>query len=151
MLKRVVPLASLVLFSVLAVTGCGDSDKRAHHVKGKVTFGGNPVAAGSVQFIPAKGNSGPSGYAEIVNGEFDTSKSGNKGTVGGKHMVVIQAFDGKADPQAELPMGKRLREEYRTIYEIPAEEMTTKNFEIKTEGEASLQNLGGKPGESVQR
>jgi hypothetical protein len=53
--------------------------------------------------LVCKGNTGTAGYAKIQGGQFDTSAEGGKGTVGGTHTVILNGFDGKAKPDAELP------------------------------------------------
>ena len=68
-----------VLFALLGglASGCGGS---GHRISGKVTLDGKPVPAGKIYFIPdtAKGNSGPTRYADIVDGAYDTGATGGK-------------------------------------------------------------------------
>ncbi|HWL09008.1 MAG TPA: hypothetical protein VNQ76_11405 [Planctomicrobium sp.] len=121
--------------SLLGICGCGnqtgDSPER-FPVSGTVTFQGEPVPVGSIQFSPdtSKGNTGPTGYASISNGKFDTSLDG-KGTVGGPHMVVIIGLDGKGDPKSDLPHGSPLFPEFQIAAELPASE-TVLNFDVPT-------------------
>lgn len=107
---------------LLGLSGCGgvsDAPER-YQVVGTVRIGDQPVAAGVVQLIPnaQKGSSGPAGSAEIVNGQFDTAQRGT-GIVGGSHFVVINGFDGKGDPNSEMPMGKPVFLGYRTEFDFP--------------------------------
>ncbi len=128
--------ALLVLgcLSLAAGFGCGGASQR-YHVKGTVTYNGNPVPVGTIQFVPTKDNSGPAGYAKIVNGKFNTADSGNKGTVGGKHTVIINGFDGKSNPDEELPQGKQLFQEYRVTFDVPQQdEPVLQNFKIGAGG-----------------
>jgi hypothetical protein len=74
-----------------AVAGCrgGTDGPPRFHLAGSVEFEGKPVPAGMV-YIDAdssKSNSGPQGFAPIVNGKFDTRQG--KGHVGGPSIVRI--------------------------------------------------------------
>ncbi|MEZ6089761.1 MAG: hypothetical protein R3C05_17380 [Pirellulaceae bacterium] len=93
------------------------NDPRSNQINGTVTFKGAPVPYGDIRFIP---QSGPAGYATIVNGKFDTAVEGGKGVVLGKHRVVINGFDGVAKPDAELPHGEPLFPEFQAEADIAA-------------------------------
>lgn len=82
--------------TVVALYGCGGSVKERTNVAGKATFSGKPIVYGQIDFLPdsAKGHKGPSGGAEIVNGEFDTAKMG-AGILPGPHRVQITAYESK--------------------------------------------------------
>ena len=129
--------ASLVLVCLAAVTaGCGGGDAPDRYMlEGTVTFDGQPVPEGSVAFFPSgdKGNAGPAGNAKIVNGRYTTVESGT-GVVGGPHRIVINGFDGNADPAAEMPSGKPLFLDYEIQYDLPAyekgQEAEAVNFDV---------------------
>lgn len=111
----------LVVLTILPIVGCGgDAAPARYDVSGMVTFDGQPVPKGTIQFRPdgTQGNSGPAGDADIVDGRYDTATVGN-GTVGGPHEVVINGFDGKANPSAELPFGMPLFANYTTKADMP--------------------------------
>ncbi len=113
----------VVLLACLPVLGgCGGVDEgpARYHVAGAVTYQGEPIPRGTIQFQPdgTKGNSGPASDAEIVDGRYDTSKQGT-GTIGGPHIVVIQGFDGKANPEEELLLGMPLFSDFRTEADMP--------------------------------
>lgn len=86
---------ALTALCVCCFTGCGGGDDGDYHVSGNVTFDGKPVPAGKIYFQPdgAKGNEGPTGFANIENGEFDTSAAGGKATVAGPAIVRITGWD----------------------------------------------------------
>ncbi len=89
----------LVLTGLTAVLGCGEPDAvRRVDIQGTATFDGLPIIFGDVEFLPdqQKGHQAPSGYAEIVVGEFDTSLSG-QGIVPGPHIVRVTAYSKRPD------------------------------------------------------
>jgi hypothetical protein len=97
--------------------GCGSGERPRYHVTGNVTAGGKPVPAGVMFFEPdaLAGNDGQPGYAYIKAGKFDTRDQGQP-TIGGKHQVRIQAFDGK--PGDELPLGRMIAPESTTPVDL---------------------------------
>ena len=99
-----------------------------YDVSGKVAFNGEPVPAGSVRFRPDRllGNEGPSGYALILDGHYDTSMS-DRGTTGGPQVVEISGYDGKAAP--EMEMGMPLFNGFYTKVDLPRE-TTTLDFDV---------------------
>lgn len=124
------PAALLLGAAALCLSGCGGGNDGPNRfdISGKATFNGQPIAVGKIIFEPdaAKGNNGPQGFADIVNGEFDTKKTG-KGTVGGPHTIRIQGYDGQA--LEGRPQGKHLFLEWPTSTDLP-KETTTKDFDV---------------------
>lgn len=128
--------AAAVTLSLLA--GCGG--EHGYDVSGDVTFDGKPVPAGSILFTPdgSKGNTGPTGYATITDGHYDTAAAGGKPTIGGPMIVAIEG----QDPSAPAPQDagnasgektiKTLFPHYETAVELP-KESTTKDFEVPAE------------------
>jgi hypothetical protein len=129
--RAVAMLASSLLFS--AVAGCGGQSGPARYdFSGTVTYNGQPVPEGAIQFLPdaSKGNEGPATNANIVQGKYDTALSG-KGPIGGEHIVIINGFDGKARPEDEMPYGSPLFPEYRSTVDLPKTSGETVNFEVQ--------------------
>lgn len=96
--------ASGTLFLTLAlVSGCGgDGEAKPVPAAGTVTFDGQPLENGYVQFIPEKGR--PAAGA-IKGGKFtlSTTEDGD-GAIPGKHMVSVKAtkqvtVKGETEPQ----------------------------------------------------
>ncbi len=118
------------LCSAMVLLGCGPGGPPQYHVSGTVTYGGQPVPTGQVLFAPdtSKGNSGPATAVRIQDGKYDT-RGANRGTVGGPHVVTISGFDGKPDPNAELPEGRMLFSDYRVEIDLP-KEAATENFAV---------------------
>lgn len=117
------------------LAGC--SGDGTYQISGKVTFQNQPVPAGKIYFRPdsAKGNSGPTGYADIKNGQYNTAWSGGKGIVGGPTVVAIEGLD-PARP-AKSARGDTSGEQLVTLlfpqYEIQADlpkANSTKDFEV---------------------
>ncbi len=90
-----------VVASLVFVIGCGS--KEGQQISGKVTFAGKPVPAGKIYFAPdsAKGNTGATGWAAIVNGDFNTNAEGGRGLSPGANVLTIEGID----PNAPKPSG----------------------------------------------
>lgn len=99
--------------------GCG-AGPTGNRLSGKVTFKGQPVPAGKVQIAPdsSKGNSGPSGYANIQNGAYDTAASGGMGAPSGAVIITVDGFDPNPPPGAEPDVTTTL---LFSGYQVPAE------------------------------
>lgn len=90
-----------LVFALLAILFCGcSSEAKPVQVSGKVTFRGQPVPAGYVQFTPdvAQGGLGQSKVFQIKDGAYDSSKDPEPGIRPGKYQVRIAGFDGKKIP-----------------------------------------------------
>lgn len=111
----------LVLGAMLFLAGCGDSGPPRYHISGKVTYGGQPVPAGSVMLTPdtSQGNTGPAASVAIKAGQYDSNAEG-VGHVGGPHVVTITGMDGNASP--EFPQGMLLFPEYQLNLDLPKED-----------------------------
>ncbi len=86
-------LLSAFATGLVFTAGCGGGPDM-HQLNGKVTFDGQPVVYGDVQFIPdaSKGLQGPGGNAEIIDGIYDTSQAGGKGLSKGPHIARVTIF-----------------------------------------------------------
>lgn len=138
---RLLPFVAVVLVS----TGCGDGTSR---LSGKVTFGGKPIPAGKIYFLPdtAKGNSGPTGYAEIKDGTYDTKAAGGQGVGRGPMIVTIEGIDPAAPKEKKGTHGeesiKALFPRYETATELTGE--PTKDFDVPADA-GKPQPQGGRP------
>lgn len=100
--SRVVMFSLLGAVMLLGLTaGCGGGS--GNRVSGKVTFKGQPVPAGKIYFAPdtAKGNSGPTGFADIKDGAYDTSANEGQGAPTGAVIISVDGFDPTPPPGAE--------------------------------------------------
>jgi hypothetical protein len=100
-----------------------------HAVTGNVTYAGKPLAAGRISFEPdtERGNKGPAGYGDIVDGKYETYRT--MGAVGGSHRVVIEGYSGSTPEQRR----KRspLFPPHITTVDLPLEK-TAVDFDIPT-------------------
>jgi hypothetical protein len=129
----------------VAALGCGGGD--THRISGKVTFKGQPIPAGKIYFMPdgSKGNTGPTGYANITDGSYDTSAAGGQGILGGPTIVAIEGLDpsakpDKADPSGEVTV-KSPFPRYETSIDLPRG-VTTKDFDVPAEAVKGIQRKG---------
>ena len=130
------PICALVALALTAaVVGCGGDGVARYDVHGTVIYNGQPLPAGTIVFEPdsSKGNKGPQGFAEIRNGEYDTSRSG-KGVVQGPQIARVTGYDGHAATE-ESPMGTPLFPEYTTSFDVQ-EGSSELNVDIPATGEA---------------
>lgn len=125
--------AACCIASFAFVAGCGkttDGPQR-YAVSGAVTHQGKPVPKGFVTLEPDadRGNQGPGGGAEIVNGRYNTKVEG--GVVGGPYKVRIVGTDGMPTTVSgeELAEGKPLFQPYETTVEFPTQ-ASVQDFEV---------------------
>lgn len=111
----------------LACSGCGDSQNL--RVSGRVTFNGKPVPTGKIYFSPdaSKQNKGPSGFADIKDGSYDTGQKGGRGVAGGPMVVRIEGFE-EVPPTGDITT-KQLFYPYEESVDLP-KSSTTKDFEV---------------------
>ena len=124
-----------VLACLVALIGCGGDDRI--DISGTVIFNGKPVPAGRIYFTPdlSKGHDGPQGYAEILDGAFDTSKEG-KGPRGGPTIVTIHGYDGAKEIDSGS-QGNPLFLDYHVSIDLPAA-TTTQKFEVPASAAADV-------------
>ncbi len=80
--------------------GCGHgSEIPRASVSGKVSYQGQPIADGTIRFVPIKGTKGPVAGAEIKDGVYQVVVAG--GVPLGTHRVEIQAFQTLAQDSSQ--------------------------------------------------
>lgn len=120
----------LLLAAILLVSsGCGSSQRKTGNLSGKVTFKGQPVPEGFINFMPdvPGGNSGEVKGFPIKEGQYNTAQGSNPGIYPGANKVMISGFNGK--PKALFPQGEQI---FNPI-DLPltvAEGTNTKDFEV---------------------
>jgi hypothetical protein len=119
----------------LPLAGCGSEGPPRYELSGTVTFDGKPVPKGFITFTPdtEKGNDGPGGGAEIIDGKYRTESG--KGIIGGPHNVRIVGYDGiPARVEGEdLPDGKSLFAPHQEKIDFPKQDREY-NFAIAKAG-----------------
>jgi hypothetical protein len=120
----------------ICLLGCGDTT--GNRISGKVTFAGKPVPAGKIYFRPdsSKGSSGSTGYADIRDGQYDTSIEGGQGAPAGAVVIMIEGNDPTAassggEASADITT-KPLFSGYETTAELP-KGASTKDIEVPAE------------------
>jgi hypothetical protein len=99
-------IALLVLFGFL---GCGPRSQR-QPLSGKVTFKGQPLGHGSIQFLTTEGPPGPAAGALIQNGAYQIPQQ--QGLDPGTYRVLISsAVEAKTLPPGWAPGASRPTEE----------------------------------------
>lgn len=118
----------LMVGGLLSSAGCGKGGPPQFQLSGKVTYGGQPVPAGSVTLIPdgTQGNTGPAASIPIRNGAYD-SRPEKTGHFGGAYLVRVTALDGITSP--EMPVGTPLFPDYEFRLDLPTQD-TTQDFEV---------------------
>jgi hypothetical protein len=79
-----IAIVGLALLPLLI--GCGRSDNRAE-VSGTIRLNGEPLATGTISFVPMEGTTGPSSGGHIIDGEYHVP--GQNGVAVGKNRVSI--------------------------------------------------------------
>ena len=121
---------SFLAGSMLVLIVSCNTGPRIYHVKGTVTYKGEPVPAGVIFFDPdiGKQNDGPQGFAFIKDGAYDTTAKDSQGIIGKAYIVRIRGFDGK--PANELPMGQPLFNEHQQAIDFPLQD-STQDFKLE--------------------
>jgi len=122
--------------------GCGGG--KTVRVSGTVKFKGQPVPKGKIYFMPdtVKGNSGPTGFADIRDGQFDTSSGGGRGSAPGAVVVQIEGFV-DIPPTGEVST-KQLFYPYQTTLDLP-KQASTHALEVPAAAEKGPQGPKGGP------
>lgn len=104
-MRRVIATATAVGLIVLA--GCGgDGGPKKHTVGGTVHYKGQPLAGGSIDFIPEDGDASKQVGTSIKDGKYEFK--GANGVQAGKYKVSISGgFSGEApNPSGEGTGGR---------------------------------------------
>lgn len=89
---------------LFAANGCnfGNDSLERYELSGAVTYDGKPIPYGEISFAPdtAKGNSGPGAVATILEGAYHVT--GEKGLIGGPHVITVTGYTGVPDNAAVM-------------------------------------------------
>jgi hypothetical protein len=105
---------------LVVLVACSQEEK-VYRVSGNVTYAGKPIPKGLIFFDPQA--EGPQGFANIVDGKYDTTVQG-KGVRGGAYNIRVNGFTGIE--KNEAPFGDALFPEYNHIgtKDLPKEDST---------------------------
>jgi hypothetical protein len=92
---------AFLTLTLALLSGCGPSGPERASVSGKVTLNGQAIEQGTISFLPAEGNTGPSAGGIIANGRYDIKKQ--DGPVLGKSRVELRSWK-KTGRQIPNPM-----------------------------------------------
>jgi hypothetical protein len=89
---RTCGLLGMIALTVLVPAGCGAGDDLPREpISGTVTFKGEPVKSGTIQFVPMAGREGVSSGGIITDGSFQVARE--DGPIPGTYSVMIFAGD----------------------------------------------------------
>lgn len=129
MCKRCFVWAAIAGLTVVIVAGCGGGDPlQRQAISGTVTFKGQPLDKGTIEFLPADPQGKGMGGATIANGQFSLPAA--QGLLPGRYRVQISSPVGGAEPGPDEAPGdsSKLAEE-----RIPASWNTESKHEITVE------------------
>ena len=122
--------AALLTATLVVVSGgCGQAKREVANLSGKVTFKGQPVPAGFINFLPdvPRGNRGEVKAFEIKDGVYDTAQGPNPGIYPGANKIMISGFNGK--PKPLWPQGVQIFNPINLDLTV-ATGTNTKDFEV---------------------
>jgi hypothetical protein len=106
--SRVLAVA-LLSAGLVSPIGCGPNDGlgKRFPVSGKVTYKGQPLTSGTINFLPEDPNTGRPAVGEIQpDGSFQlTTQTPGDGAMGGKYKVSISAYEVDKSQGASPPQG----------------------------------------------
>jgi hypothetical protein len=119
---------------MLLLVGCSGSDGPDRvPLTGEVTVAGSPVVQGAVNFLPAKGYSGPAATTVIEQGRYEFSKT--DGPVAGPHQVIVSVEVDEKKTHLPQAAGRPTRsaKASQTRWELRIDVPDTKPFEHNVE------------------
>jgi len=123
--------AYMIGLIAVAFAGCGRANQS---IQGEVTYGGEPVEDGIIEFIPIEGTKEPSTGAAIVAGRYQIAPAAGPLT-GGTYKVAIRATK-KTGTTSPDPFNPAKQVENKTNY-IPADYNTQTKLKVTISSKAS--------------
>src|SRR5262245_6767445 len=104
-MQRACGLLGMLAVTALAPVGCGGAEDNLPRepIAGTVTFNGEPLKSGTIQFVPMAGKDGVSSGGMITDGSFRVNR--DDGPIPGKYSVMIfgAGAPGAATAPGEAP------------------------------------------------
>ena len=113
---------TMLLVAAVALLGAGCDKGTGSRVFGRVAFDGKPVPGGKIYFTPdaARGNSGPSGFADITDGRYDTAATGGRNVQPGPTIMAVDGVEPLDDSEKTPDVSQRpLFQTYTESLEVP--------------------------------
>lgn len=117
----------------VALAGCGGGDRNRAVVTGTITYQGEPLPTGRIQFVPAKGTKAPQSGAEITDGRYTVDARG--GLAVGTYQVRITAQ--RVDPKY-ADLGDSLPKDFQDIGGPPMQQYIPEQYNVRTELEITI-------------
>ena len=89
-MPRILPLRLVACLLSAALAGCSHSGPQRAAVSGSIAVDHQPLAEGSITFIPVEGTGGPSAGGIVRDGRYDLPAT--SGPVVGRQRVEIRGF-----------------------------------------------------------
>ena len=83
-------IVAVLLISLATNLGCDRADARRNRTWGKVSYDGQAIEKGFIDFEPIEGNRGPQSSGVITHSRYDIPKK--QGPFGGLHRVEVTAY-----------------------------------------------------------
>jgi hypothetical protein len=96
-----IPRLPCLLTILVATLGCSSEPFERASAKGQVTFSGQPIAKGTIVFVPQGDKPGASATADVVDGKYELPKQ--RGPSVGTHRVEILATRVRGKQEAGMP------------------------------------------------
>ncbi|MFH1920174.1 MAG: hypothetical protein ABIP48_09855 [Planctomycetota bacterium] len=127
----------LTLLATMTILGCGPSGMDLHPVSGKVTFDGEPIAEGRIQFRALEGDQ-RAFSGQINNGQYELDTLPGKMTVEVTASRLIPGEFDESNPDEKVPVGEmyipaRYNSETELTAEIPASGIKQLDFALTSE------------------
>jgi hypothetical protein len=132
-------ILALAMLPMLTLFGCGGPNNRAA-ISGTVRLNGQPLANGSISFVPAEGNVGPSSGGIITDGKYAVSQA--RGVAVGKNRVGIRSMvktgrkinigRGSLEDEWQQVVPAKYNEQSELVHDVPPGSMRL-DFDLKGE------------------
>lgn len=101
MIRCLVSQATLSLLLLTLASGCGPSLGTKQAITGRVTFKGQPLSQGTIQFMPKAGTTGTFSGSEIKDGRYEVPRE--SGLDPGTYEVRISSPEAPAAGVTDAP------------------------------------------------
>ncbi|HUT91177.1 MAG TPA: hypothetical protein VMY37_16870 [Thermoguttaceae bacterium] len=127
----------LTLLATMTILGCGPSGLDVLPVSGKVTFDGEPIPEGRIQFRAVDGDK-RAFSGQITNGQYELETMPGKMTVEVTASRIIPGQFDESNPDEKVPVGEmyipaRYNSQTELTAEVPAGGIKQLDFALTSE------------------